>query len=66
MVTKAQSVVQPIVTALAPSEPVQALERGINSLMEGIPYLMKSLDEISKIHPFISGVNFPFEGLAPY
>lgn len=31
------------------------IEKGVNTFMETVPSLMKALDEVAKIHPFISG-----------
>jgi hypothetical protein len=33
----------------------EAIEKGVNGFMEAVPTLMKALDEVSKVHPFISG-----------
>ena len=33
-----------------------AIEKGVNTFMEAVPALMKALDEVAKIHPFISGM----------
>lgn len=33
------------------------IEKGVNAFMEAVPSLMKALDEVAKIHPFISGAN---------
>lgn len=32
-----------------------AIQKGVNTFMEAVPSLMKALDEVAKIHPFISG-----------
>ena len=32
-----------------------AIEKGVNTFMEAAPVFMKVLDEIGKVHPFISG-----------
>ena len=32
-----------------------AIEKGVNTFMEAVPSLMKALDEVAKVHPFISG-----------
>lgn len=37
-----------------------AIEKGVNTFMETVPSLMKALDEVAKIHPFISGELRPF------
>lgn len=45
-------------TALKPvyeCDPLQSLRNGINSLAESLPGLIKALDEVAKIHPFIAG-----------
>jgi len=33
-----------------------AIEKGVNAFMEAVPVLMTALDEVAKIHPFISGM----------
>lgn len=45
-------------TAVKPvyeGDPLQSLRNGINSLAESLPGLIKALDEVAKIHPFIAG-----------
>ena len=34
---------------------MQAIESGLKSFMEDIPWLMKSLDEVARIHPVVTG-----------
>jgi len=34
------------------------IQKGVNTFMEAVPALMKALDEVAKIHPFISGTEF--------
>ena len=34
-----------------------AIEKGVNTFMEAVPTLMKVLDDVAKIHPFISGMD---------
>ena len=36
-----------------------AIKDGINKLSEGIPILMRTLDELKSLHPFIGGVFVP-------
>lgn len=36
-----------------------AIEKGVNVFMETVPVLMKALDEVAKVHPFISGTGEP-------
>jgi len=55
---------QAVVTTLA--APAKALmdapriaddiEKGVNTFMETVPVLMKALDEVAKVHPFIAGM----------
>ena len=33
------------------------IERGVNTFMETVPVLMKALDEVAKVHPFIAGMS---------
>ena len=33
----------------------EAIHKGVDTFMEAVPPLMKALDEVAKIHPFISG-----------
>lgn len=37
----------------------EAIHKGVNTFMEAVPPLMKALDEVAKIHPFINGM-IPF------
>ena len=32
-----------------------AMEQGVSTFMEAVPALIKALDEVAKVHPFISG-----------
>jgi hypothetical protein len=40
----------------------EAIHKGASAFMEAVPPLMKVLDEVSKVHPFISGGS-PFFGI---
>jgi len=33
------------------------IEKGVNTFMETVPVLMKALDEVAKVHPFIAGMS---------
>jgi hypothetical protein len=33
------------------------IENGVNTFMDAVPVLMKVLDEVAKVHPFISGMD---------
>ena len=56
-VSNAQQVAQPLLAAVQASGAVDAIKSGLNSFMEDIPWLMKSLDEVAKIHPFVTGTH---------
>ncbi|KAF8509109.1 hypothetical protein BU17DRAFT_56323 [Hysterangium stoloniferum] len=47
--------------ALTSTGSMEAIENGINHFMEGSAVLMKALDELSKIHPFVSVVVLAFK-----
>jgi len=34
-----------------------AIVKGVGAFMEAVPTLMKALDEVAKVHPFISGLD---------
>ena len=47
----------PVVETLAITPQIaDAIEKSVNTFMEAVPVLMKALDEIAKVHPFISGM----------
>jgi len=35
------------------------IQKGVNTFMETVPVLMKALDEVAKVHPFIAGMGEP-------
>ena len=35
----------------------ETIQKGVDTFMEAVPALMKALDEVAKIHPFISGTS---------
>ena len=49
------TVVQPVKALLESTGAMKAIEEGINTFMEDIPWLMKGLDEIARIHPVVTG-----------
>ena len=51
------------VAALEATEIAQKIERGIQRFAENIPWLMKSLDEVSKIHPAVTGARASSESM---
>ena len=50
-----QQVVNPLVTVLKGSGAIDAVKSGLDHAMDDIPWLMKGLDEVAKIHPFVAG-----------
>ena len=49
--------------ALEQSDAVQKIERGIQRFADNIPWLMKSLDEVAKVHPAVTGTCRKHTGL---
>ena len=45
----------PAKALLATPQIADTIEKGVNAFMEAVPVLMSALDEVAKIHPFISG-----------
>ena len=50
------TVVQPVKALLDSTGAMKVIEEGINTFMEYIPWLMKGLDEIARIHPVVTGI----------
>lgn len=48
---------KPALTTLDTAQTRQTIERGVQHFMEDIPWLMKALDDVAKIHPFVSGID---------
>ena len=42
----------------ASTDLAQQIERGIQRFSDNIPWLMKSLDELARIHPAVTGTFF--------
>ncbi|KAJ6511394.1 hypothetical protein C8R47DRAFT_732752 [Mycena vitilis] len=42
---------------------MEAIEKGLNSFMEGMPVLMNALDEVAKLHPFIGVAVMAFKAV---
>ncbi|RDX51421.1 hypothetical protein OH76DRAFT_1481353 [Lentinus brumalis] len=51
-VTQVQSYASPLQTAMD-SDPAKAIRQTITALVDGIPALLKVLDDVAQIHPFI-------------
>jgi hypothetical protein len=50
--TKGTAIVSSVKTGLETVGGMEAIEKGINSFMDGMPVLMNALDEVAKIHPY--------------
>jgi len=46
----------PVMALVDTPQIADAIEKGVNAFMEAVPVLMKALDEVAKVHPFISGM----------
>ncbi|KAK7683623.1 hypothetical protein QCA50_013461 [Cerrena zonata] len=57
------TVVQPVKMLLENTGAMKAIEKGINSFMEDIPWLMKGLDEIARIHPVVTVAVLAFKAV---
>ena len=51
----------PAMALLDASQVANAIEDGVNTFMQAVPSLMKALDEVAKIHPFINGELHPLD-----
>ena len=45
------------VSAVGQSDVGKVIKDGIDHFFDGMPVLMKSLDELKKLHPFIGGMS---------
>ena len=51
--TKGDAIMTGIKTGLEAVGGMEAIEKGLNSFMEGMPVLMNALDEVAKLHPYV-------------
>ena len=60
LLDKQQAVVNtltvPVETLAITPQIADAIEKDVNTFMRSVPVLIKALDEVAKVHPFISGV----------
>ena len=47
-----------IISAAASSDIAQKIERGIQRFADDLPWLMKALDEVARIHPAVTGMHY--------
>ncbi|KAJ7129233.1 hypothetical protein C8R44DRAFT_776236 [Mycena epipterygia] len=60
---KAAAFATGVVTGLTAVGGMEAIEKGLNSFMDGIPVLMNALDEVAKLHPFIGVAVMAFKAV---
>ena len=53
--TVVDTLAEPVKALMDTSGITETIQKGVNTFMETVPILMKALDEVAKIHPFISG-----------
>ena len=53
--TVVETLAEPAEALMDASGLAETIHRGVNTFMEAVPPLMKALDEVAKIHPFING-----------
>ncbi|KAJ7084934.1 hypothetical protein C8R44DRAFT_894044 [Mycena epipterygia] len=61
--TRGAVIVAGIETGLNAVGGMEAIEKGLNSFMEGMPVLMNALDEVAKVHPFIAVAVLAFKAV---
>ncbi|KAJ7126323.1 hypothetical protein C8R44DRAFT_980121 [Mycena epipterygia] len=52
-----------IQTGLDAVSGMEAIEKGLNSFMQGMPVLMNALDEVAKLHPFVGVAVMAFKAV---
>jgi len=55
-VTPFKPIIDATVAAVQQTDIAKAIKDGINKFSEGMPVLMRALDELKSLHPFIGGV----------
>lgn len=53
--TVIDTLVVPVKALMDTPEIAENIQKGVNTFMEAVPVLIKALDEVAKVHPFISG-----------
>ena len=56
-VASAQSYSSPMKTVYE-SDAMKTIREGVNTLVDSLPGLVKALDEVAKIHPFIGSASY--------
>ncbi|KAJ7739936.1 hypothetical protein B0H16DRAFT_1568368 [Mycena metata] len=60
---RAAAIATGVVAGLTAVGGMEAIEHGLNTFMDGIPVLMKALDEVGKLHPFIGVAVMAFKAV---
>ncbi|KAJ7177952.1 hypothetical protein C8R46DRAFT_667658 [Mycena filopes] len=60
---KGATIMATIKTGLDTVGGLEAIEKGINSFIDGMPVLMNALDEVAKLHPFIGVAVMAFKAV---
>jgi len=55
--TAINTLVTPVKALMDTPQIADNIQKGVNTFMEAFPVLMKALDDVAKIHPFIGGAN---------
>ena len=53
----ADTLVAPAKALMDKPQIVGHIKNGVDAFIEAVPVLMKALDEVAKVHPFISGAS---------
>ena len=61
--TTLNMLVFPTKASMDTSQIAEDIRNGTNTLMKVVPSLIKTLDEVAKVHPFIRGTQFLFAPL---
>ena len=56
-VTPFMPIIDATISAAQQTDIGKAIKEGINKFSEGMPILMRALDELKSLHPFIGGVS---------
>ena len=53
--TVVETLAAPAKALIDASQIAEKIHKGVDAFMEAVPPLMRALDELAKIHPFVSG-----------
>ena len=58
--TVVETLAAPAKALIDATQIAEKIHKGVDAFMEAVPALMRGLDEVAKIHPFISGAGPSF------